>query len=238
MPHYASIQSTNHSDTYLINAVQCAHLLHEIRRKSTMGTVFHLANYAHWKEMKNERLSLPVEPQLRDLVSHSISSMSGKLILQMLRAAESNHNTGLAHLHATADAELETLLSAHKKMVDEDSRVLTALDGIDIFSICIYMVDRHLCNADPARLHTNPRVRTCLTLCSALSERFSGIKQMLEMLWLFLDLASSDSSDVEADVLRLIQQHQNLGAGLPGNSLGQMRAILVRKAESRHVSAN
>lgn len=231
-------QPTSNSDTYLINAVQCAHLLHEIRRKSTMGTIFHVANYAHWKEMKTERLSLPVELQLKDLVSHSILAMSGKLILQMLRATESNQNSGLAHLHATADAELEALLSAHKKMVDEESRVLTALDGIDIFSVCIYMVDRHVRNAGPARLHTNPTVRTCLTLCSAISERFSGMKQMLEMLWLFIDLASSNSSDVEADMLRLMQQHQTSGTSLPGNSLGQMRSVLMRRSESCHASAN
>jgi hypothetical protein len=235
MPHYSTRSPTNQPDAFLINAVQYAHLLHEMRRKSTMGTVFHLANYAHWKEMNIERLSLPMELQLKELVSHSMSSMSCKLVLQMLKAAVSSQGTGLAQLYTTADAELESLIIAHQRVAEKQSRILTAFDGIDIFQICIHMVDRQVCNADHTRLYTNPMVRLCLLLCTNISERYSGVKQLLEMLWLFIDLASGDSSNVEADVLRLTQQYHMAGASLPGSSFDHMRAILMRRAGSHSI---
>lgn len=237
MPLYAARSPTSHSDTFLTSAVQCAHLLRDTRRKSTMGTVFHLANYAHWKEMNADRVPLPVEPQLKELVSQLVSSMSCKLVLQMVKAAASSQSGGSTHLYATAEIELENLIKAHKRVAESHSRVLTAFDGIDIATICIYMVDRHICTADPARLHTNPTIRACLALCSTISERFSGMKQLLEMLWLFIDLASSNSPDVDGDVLRLTQQHHNSGTSLPGRSFDQMRTILLRRSGS-HATAN
>lgn len=237
MPLYPTRSSTSHSDAFLASAVQCAHLLRDMRRKSTMGTVFHLANYAHWIEMSAELVLLPVNPQLTDLVSQLISSMSCKLVLQMLKAAASSQSGDSTQLHMTADIELENFIMAQKRVAENHSRVLTAFDGIDIITICIYMVDRHFCNADPARLHTNPRIRTCLALCSTISERFSGMKQLLEMLWLFIDLASSNSTNVDSDVLRLTQQHHDSGTSLPGSSFDQMCAILVRRPDG-HASAN
>lgn len=238
MPLYAGRSPTSNSDAFLAGAVQCAHLLRDMRRKSTMGTVFHLANYAHWKEMNAERVPLPVDSQLRELVSQLISSMSCKLVLQMLKAAASSQTGGSAHLHTTADIELESLVMAHKKVADDHRRVLTAFDGIDIIAICIYMVDRHVCNGDPARLYANPGVRACLALLSTISERHFGMKTLLETLWLFIDLTSSNNpTDVEGDVLRLTQQNHNSGTSLPASSFDQMRAILLRRPGG-HANAN
>lgn len=236
IPQYSTKSPANQSDAFLINAVQYAHLLHEMRSKSTMGTVFHLANYAHWKEMRVERLSLPIEPQLNELVSHSMASMSCKLVLQILKAAASSQGPGLAQLYTTVGAELESLISAHQRVVEKQSRVLNAFDGIDIFQVCIHTVDRQVCNADHARLHTNSTIRLCLTLCTSISERYSGVKPLLEMLWLLIDLASSDLSDVEADVLRLTQQYRVAGASIPGSSFDHMRAILMRRAGNHPIS--
>jgi hypothetical protein len=109
------------------------------------------------------------------------STMSCKLILQMLKAAASSQVGISADLNTTADIELENLIMAYKRVTEKQSRVLTAFDSIDIVNIYIYMVDRHVCNADSSRLHTNPRIRTCLVLCSTISERFSGMKQLLEI---------------------------------------------------------
>jgi hypothetical protein len=237
MPLNAARSATNHSDAFLASAVQWAHLLRDVRRKPTMGTVFHFANYAHWKEMNAERVPLPAKPQLKELVSQLTLCMSCKLVLQMLKAAASSQSGGSTNLHTTADIELESLIMAHKRVADNHSRVLTAFDGIDIITICIYMVDRHVCNADPARLHTNPGIRTCLALCSTIAERFSGMKQSLEMLWLFIDLASSNSTDLDGDLQRLLQQHHKSGTNLPRSSFDQMRTILLRRAEG-HANAN
>jgi hypothetical protein len=230
MPLNATGSATSHSDAFLASAVQWAHLLRDLRRKPSMGTVFHFANYAHWKEMNAERVPLPAEPQLKELVSQLTLCMSSKLILQMLKAAASSQSGGSADLYATAAMELESLITAHKKVAENHSRVLTAFDGIDIVTICIHLVDRHVCNSDPARLHTNPGVRTCLALCSTISERFPGLKQSLKMLWLFIDLVFSNSPDLDGDLLRLTEQHHESGTSLPRSSFDQMRAILIRQA--------
>jgi hypothetical protein len=163
--------------------------------------------------------------------------MSCKLILQMLKAAASSQVGISADLHTTADIELENLIMAYKRVTEKQSRVLTAFDGIDIVNICIYMVDRHVCNADSSRLHTNPRIRTCLVLCSTISERFSGMKQLLEILWGFIDSASSNSTDVDTDVLRLTQQHHDSGVSLPRSSFDQMCAVLGRR-RTGHANVN
>jgi hypothetical protein len=230
MPLNAARSATSQSDAFLASAVQWAHLLRDVRRKPTMGTVFHFANYAHWKEMNAERVPLPAEPRLKDLVSQLTLCMSSKLILQMLKAATSSQSGGSTNLHTTAEIELESLIMAHKTVTESHSRVLTAFDGIDIVAICIHMVERHVCNADPARLHTNPGIRTCLTLCATIAERFSGLKQSLDILWLFIDLASSNSTDLDGDLQRLTQQHHKSGTSLPRGNFDHMRTILLRRA--------
>jgi hypothetical protein len=237
MPLNAARSAPSHSNASLVTAVQWAHLLREVRRKPSMGTVFHFANYAHWKEMNAERVSLPAEPQLKELVSQLTLCMSCKLVLQMLKATASSQSGGSTNLHTTSEIELESLITAHKRVAEEHSRVLTAFDGIDIVTICIYMVDRHICNAEPVRLHTNPGIRTCLALCSTIAERSSGMKQSLEMLWLFLDLASSNSTDLDGDLQRLTQQHHKSGTSLPRSSFDQMRTVLLRRA-GVHANAN
>jgi hypothetical protein len=237
MPLNVARLATSHSDAFLTTAVQWAHLLREVRRKPTMGMVFHFANYAHWKEMSAERHPLPAEPQLKELVSQLTLCMSCKLLLQMLKAAASNQSGGSTNLHTTSGIELESLITAQKRAAENHSRVLTAFDGIEIVAMCIYMVERHVCNADPARLHTIPGIRTCLALCSTIAERFSGMKQSLEMLWLFIDLASSNSTDLDGDLQRLTQQHHKSGTSLPRSSFDQMRTILLSRAGG-HANAN
>jgi hypothetical protein len=237
MPLNAARSATSHSDAFLASAVQWAHLLREVRRKPSMGMVFHFANYAHWKEMNAERVSLPADPQLKELVSQLTLCMSCKLVLQMLKATASNQSGGSTNLHTTSEIELESLIMVQKRVAEKHSRVLTAFDGIDIVTICIYMVDRHVCNADPARLHTSPGIRTCLALCSTIAERFAGVKQSMEMLWLFIDLASGNSTDLDGDLQRLTQQHHNSGTSLPRSNFAQMRAILLRRARD-HANAN
>lgn len=231
MPHYATKPAGNSLDMFFVNAVQYAHLLHEIRRKSSMSVVFHLANVSHWMEMKTERLDPPVDIQTRDLASLSMSSLSCKLLLQIVRYSAVNQSTGLTHLYATADIELESLIATHKRMADTQSRAPTAFEGLDIFSICIYMVGRCVQKMGHSHLHTDPVIRTCLRLMSIISERLHGVQQLLDVLWLFIDLASNDGTDVEADILRLTRQYHDSDSNLPRSHLEQMRLILVRRAE-------
>ena len=127
----------------LINAVQYAHLLHEIRRSPSMGTVFHIANYRHWKDLSMDRVVSVASLELRDNMIQGIFSMSCKLLLQMLQTANLEQSGGgLGQLWTMADAELNALIDKHEQRAAMQDCTLSALDGLDVFSIAIYNVGR------------------------------------------------------------------------------------------------
>lgn len=183
MPYSTHKATPDSSLNYLINAVQYAHLLREIRRKPSMGIVFHLANYKHWKDMSTERIFLPTELDLRDLMTQALSSISCKIVLQMLRISNNDRSSGIAHLLATADVELITLLNIFQRRSEAQDSVLTALDGYDVFSVGVYLVDQQMQNANSGRFESAQLLRDCLDLLSNISQRFGGIKDLRNALW-------------------------------------------------------
>lgn len=209
----------------LINAVQYAHLLHEIRRSPSMGTVFHIANYRHWKDLSMDRVVSVASPELRDNMIQGIFSMSCKLLLQMLQTANLEQSGGgLGQLWTMADAELNALIDKHEQRAAMQDCTLSALDGLDVFSIAIYNV---------GRLQPNHRVRKCLDLLTTISERFSGLRGLRGVLYCFIDLATSSVSNAEMDLFRLSQECRQLGVNVPSRHYDQMRTILTAKAETQ-----
>lgn len=148
-----------------------------------MGIVFHLANYKHWKDMSTERITLATEPDLREVSMQALSSISCKIVLQILRISDSERSSGISHLQATADAELTALVNIFQRRAEAQESVLTALDGYDIFSIGVYFSERHMQDSNLDQLGSTQLGRDCLNLLSDISQRFSGIKHLRNALW-------------------------------------------------------
>ena len=227
MPLPNSRQDSDDSLGSLINAVQYAHLLHEIRRTPSMGTVFHLANYRHWKEMSADRVMSAASSELLENMIQGISTMSCRLILQILQSAESDQSGGgVSQLWVTADAELDALIDRHQQRAEMDDCMLSALDGLDVFSIAIYSIGRQ---------QSNQSVRRCLDLLTTVSERFSGLRVFRSVLYCFIDLVTNSVSNAEMDIFRLSQECRQLGVNIPPRHHIQMKTILAAKAETRQV---
>jgi hypothetical protein len=225
MPFSYARHDSDDSLGSLINAVQYAHLLHEIRRSPSMGTVFHLANYKHWKDMSVDRVLSAVSSNLRDNIIQGISSMSCKLLLQILQTANLDQSSGgFGQLWTTADAELNALIDRYQQRAEIEDCTLSALDGLDVSSIAIYNV---------GRLQPNQRVRKCLDLLTTISERFSGLRALRSVLYCFIDLATSSMSNAEMDIFKLSQECRRLGVNVPSRHYNQMKSILTAKAETQ-----
>ncbi|KAM0716138.1 hypothetical protein Q7P37_008652 [Cladosporium fusiforme] len=182
MPLSTSRSAPDDSVNFLVNAVQYAHLLREIRRTASMGTVFHLANYKHWKYNCIERTTLATEPDLRQLMMDAISSISCKIVLQIWRVASNKQGGGISHLQTTADVELAELVRILQRRAEAQDGVLTALDGYDLTSIGIYFADRHMEGVNSDQMESEKLLRDCLDLLSDISQRFSGMKDLRDML--------------------------------------------------------
>lgn len=190
-----------------------------------MGTVFHIANYKHWKDMSMDRVTSAASSEVRENLIQGISSMSCKLLLQILQTANLNQSGGgFGHLWTTADAELNAMIDKHQQRAETQDCALSALDGLDIFSIAIYNV---------GRLQPDQRVRKCLDLLTTVSERFSGLRGLRSVLYCFIDLASSSLSNAELDLFRLSQECQQVGVNIPPRHYNQMRTIVTAKSETQ-----
>jgi len=225
MPTPTSRPDSDDVSGSLINAVQYAHLLHEIRRSPSMGTVFHIANYRHWKDLSMDRVISVASSELRDNMIQGIFSMSCKLLLQILQTASSDQSGGgIGQLWTTADAELNALIDKHEQRAAMQDCTLSALDGLDVISIAIYNV---------GRLQPNQRVRKCLDLLTTISERFSGLRDLRSVLYCFIDLTNSSVSNAELDLFSLSQECRRLGVNVPSRHYNQMKTILTAKAETQ-----
>jgi hypothetical protein len=192
-----------------------------------MGTVFHIANYRHWKDLSMDRVMSVASPELRDNMIQGIFSMSCKLLLQILQTASLDQSGGgLGQLWTTADAELNALVDKHEQRAAMQDCTLSALDGLDVFSIAIYNI---------GRLQPNQRVRKCLDLLTTVSERFSGLRGLRSALYYFIDLVNSSVSNAEMDIFRLSQECRQLGVNIPSRHYNQMKTILKTKAETQQV---
>jgi len=194
-----------------------------------MGTVFHLANYKHWKEMSTDLVMSAASNDVRENMTQSICSMSCRLLLQILQISGLDQSGGgFSQLWITADAELNAFIDRHQQRAEMEDCTLSALDGLDVFSIAIYNI---------GRLQPNQRVRKCLDLLTAISERFSGIRGFRNVLYCFIDLASSSVSNAEVEIFRLSQECRQLGVNLPSRHYSQMKTILMAKAESHQADS-
>lgn len=194
-----------------------------------MGTVFHLANYKHWKEMSMDRVMSAASPELRENMIQGIFSMSCRLLLQILQISGLDQSGGgFSQLWITADAELNALVDRHQQRAEVEDCILSALDGLDVFSIAIYNV---------GRLQPNQRVRKCLDLLTTISERFSGIRGLRSVLYCFIDLAASNVSNAEVEIFRLSQECRQFGVNLPSRHYSQMKTILMAKAEAQQADS-
>jgi hypothetical protein len=192
-----------------------------------MGTVFHIANYRHWKDLSMDRVMSVVSPELRDNMIQGIFSMSCKLLLQILQTASLDQSGGsLGQLWTAADAELNALIDKHEQRAAMQDCTLSALDGLDVFSIAIYNI---------GRLQPNQRVRKCLDLLTTVSERFSGLRGLRSVLYYFIDLVNSSVPNAEMDIFRLSQECRQLGVNIPSRHYNQMKTILTTKAETQQV---
>lgn len=183
MPLSSNKTAADSSVNSLITAVQYAHLLREIRRKPSMGTVFHLANFKHWKGMSTERMTLPADTDLRDITQLAFSSLSCRIILQILKNANKDRGGSMAHLQTTADAEFTALVNSFRQKAETKNGALAALDGYDLFSVGLYFTDQRVQDTSPGPWEPSRLIRDCLDLLSNISQRFEGMKDLRDMLW-------------------------------------------------------
>jgi hypothetical protein len=208
----------------LINCVQYAHLLREICRSPSMGSVFHLANYRHWKDVSMDRISAIKAVNLKETMVHGVTAMSSKLILQMLQAGAADLTGSFNHLYTTADLEFDTLIDSYQRRAEADNGILTAVEGFHVFSIAIYNISRR---------DSEHRLRKCTDILTTISQRFSGIRSLRNALYRFKDLVTDDRMSAEMKILQLDHELQQLDITVPTRHYNHMRSILVQLAEDQ-----
>ena len=205
----------------LINSVQYAHLLREIRRSPSMGSVFHLANYRHWKDMSMDRINAIKAINVKETMMHGVTAMSSKLVLQMLQAGPADLTGGFNHLHVTAELEFDMLVDIYQRRVEADNGMLTALEGYHVFSIAVYNISRR---------RSDHRLRQCIDILTAISQRFSGIRSLRNALYRFIDLAADERTNAEMKVIQLDHELQQLDGNVSSRHQDHMRSILIQLA--------
>lgn len=209
----------------LIISVQYAHLLREIRRSPSMGSVFHLANYRHWKDMSIDRISSIAPVNLKETMIQGVTAMSSKLLLQMLQAGAADLTGSFGHLQITADLEFDLLIDVYERRAETNKGVLTAVEGFHVFSIAIYNI---------SRLHPDHRLRKCMDILTAISQRFSGIRGLRNALYRFNDLVTDDRMSADMRLLQLDHELQQLEVTIPSRHYNHMRSVLIQAAEDQH----
>jgi hypothetical protein len=209
----------------LINSVQYAHLLREMRRSPSMGSVFHLANHRHWKDMSMDRLNTIKAANVRETLVHGVAAMSSKLVLQMLQAGATDLTGSFNHLHITAELEFDALIDIYQQRAEADDGILTALEGYHVFSIAVYNISRRR----PDRL-----LRQCIDILTAISQHFSGIRTLRNALYRFVDLVRDDRMNAEMKMLQLDHELQQLEGTIPARHHNHMRSILIQLTEDQH----
>jgi hypothetical protein len=225
MPSSSYQGTTEDPMGFLIISVQYAHLLREMRRSPSMGSVFHLANHRHWKDMSMDRLNTIKASNVKETLVHGVAAMSSKLVLQMLQSGAADLTGSFNHLHVTAELEFDTLIETYQQLAEADNGVLTALEGYHVFSIAIY---------NTSRRRSDHHLRQCIDILTAVSQRFSGIRSLRNALYRFIDLAKDDRMNAEMKVLQLDHELQQLDGTIPARHHNQMRSILIQLAEEQH----
>ena len=211
----------------LINSVQYAHLLREIRRSPSMGSVFHLANHRHWKDMSMDRINAIKDVNVKETMLHGVIAMSSKLVLQMLQAGSADLTGSFNHLHVTAELEFDLLVDIYQRRAETDDGTLTALEGYHVFSIAVYNVSRR---------RSENRLRQCIDILTAISQHFSGIRCLRNALYRFIDLAANDRMNAEMKVMQLDHELQQLGGTVTSQHHNHMRSILIQLAEDQQAT--
>ena len=209
----------------LINSVQYAHLLREMRRSPSMGSVFHLANHRHWKDMSMDRLNTIKSANVKETLVRGVAAMSSKLVLQMLQAGAADLTGSFNHLHITAELEFDALIDIYQRRAETDSGILTALEGYHVFSIAVYNISRR---------RSDRHLRQCIDILTAISQRFSGIRTLRNALYRFIDIAADDRMNAAMRVLQLDHELQQLDSTIPARHHNQMKLILMQLAEDQH----
>ena len=208
----------------LINSVQYAHLLREMRRSPNMGSVFHLANHRHWKDMSMDRLNTIKAANAKETLVRGVAAMSSKLVLQMLQAGATDLTGSFNHLHITAELEFDALIDNYQQRAEADNGIINALEGYHVFSIAVYNISHRR----PDRL-----LRQCIDILTVISQRFSGIKTLRNALYRFLDLVKDDRMNAEMKVLQLDHELQQLDGTVTSRHHNHMRSILIQLAEDQ-----
>ena len=208
----------------LIISVQFAHLLREIHRSPSMGSVFHLANHRHWKDMAMDRISATIAGNCKETMILGVTAMSSKLILQMLRAGAADVTGSFNHLHTTAELEFNMLIDIYQRLAEADDGILSAFEGFHVFSIAVYSISRR---------HSDHHLRRCIDILTATSQRFSGVRSLRNALYRFIDLATDDRTNADLKILQLDHELQQLGVTIPAKNLNHMRSILIQLAEDQ-----
>lgn len=208
----------------LINSVQYAHLLREMRRSPGMGSVFHLANHRHWKDMSMDRLNTIKTANVKETLVHGVAVMSSKLVLQMLQSGAADLTGNANHLHITAEVEFDALIDTYQRRAEADNGILTALEGYHVFSIAVYNISRR---------RSDRYLRQCIDILTTISQRFAGIRTLRNALYRFVDIVADDRMNAEMKVLQLDHELQQLDGSLPPRHHNHMRSILMQQAEDQ-----
>lgn len=189
-----------------------------------MGSVFHLANHRHWKHMSLDRISALKSADAKETMVYGVTAMSSKLVLQMLQAGATDLTGSFNHVHITAELEFDMLIDIYQRRAEADSGTLTALEGYHTFSIAIYNISRR---------RSDHRLRQCIDILTAISQRFAGIRSLRNALYRFIDLAADNRMNAEMKVLQLDHELQQLDGAVPSRHHNQMRLILIQLTEGQ-----
>jgi precorrin-3B methylase len=153
--------------------------------------------------------------------------MSSKLVLQMLQAGPADLTGSFNHLHVTAELEFDLLVDIYQGQAEADNGTLTALEGYHVFSIAVYNVSRR---------RSENRLRQCIDILTAISQRFSGIRSLRNALYRFIDLAANDRMNAEMKILQLDHELQQLDGTVTSRHQYHMRSILIQLAEDQQAT--
>lgn len=209
-------------------AIESAQILRQIRKTPSMGSVFHVANHQHWKDMVEEAVVASISPPAAPVL-HQIDRSSCLMCLQVIQSAEAHNGNGFpSHLYSYAASEFEMYLGKIQQLAGPQSEsAFMWLDGCQVFSVGICCVGFWLHGKLDLGQQgsTQQMLRQCLQLLTAISNIFEGLGYMRDLLWRTHDLGHAVMQGAPVDIDASLSE--------AGSTVSQRDQRLLRAAFSR-----
>lgn len=192
-----------------------------------MGSVFHIANHEHWKDMATEEIGAFAAANTSTSLLRHIDRSSCQLCLQILQAADSNgvHDMFIV-LYAYAMPHFEAYLTGIHQQTG--SRALSWLDGCQVLTIGLCCTGFWVHNRDDMlrRGTSQHMLRQCLQVLTSVANHFEGLGAMRDLLWQVHDAAYALRDGIQSDAHTILRQAQAGGFRIPQRDERLLRTVL------------